>query len=128
VGIAMAACQTQAEKDAKAEEHTQDSISIRQSYDQYLAFKREADEEIITNNGRIAHLRERLAKTQGTAPLDDARRQKINNLEKRNADLRAAIDEYKYQSSDWEAFKAKWYHDRDNVRDAFRDAEADLNK
>jgi Skp family chaperone for outer membrane proteins len=128
IGIAVSACQSQAEKDAKAEDRAQDSTSAKQANDQYLAFKRDADSEINGNNEKIAHLRERLAKTQGNAPLDGARKKKIDDLQKRNLDLRATIDEYKYQSSDWESFKAKWYSDRDSVRNAFRDTDTDISK
>ena len=126
IGFAVAGCQTKADKDAQAAQKSEDSLTRTESNDQYLAFKKDADREIAANDDRIAHLRARLAKTQGTAPLDDARKQKVDDLEKRNAELRASLSDYKYQSADWDTFRSKWDHDRDNLRQAFHDFGDDL--
>lgn len=137
VGLAAAGCQTPAQKEEKAAEKMQDAKQDmheakqeeRQALNaEYPAFKTAGEKEIEANNDRIAKLRERLAKTGGNAPLDGARRDKIADLEKRNADLKASLYGYETERSDWETFKAKWNHDKDNIDQAFKDFGNDMKK
>lgn len=136
-GIAMAGCQTPAQKEEKAAEKMQDAKQDmkdakteerRELNAEYPAFKTEGEKEIEANNDRIAKLRERLAKTGGAAPLDDARKRKIDDLEKRNADLKANLYGYETERSDWETFKAKWNHDKDDLNKGFKDFGDDVKK
>lgn len=137
VGIAAAGCQTPAQKEEKAAEKMQDAKQDmndakkeerRELNAEYPAFKTEGEREIDANNDRIAKLRNKLAKTGGTAPLDDARKRKIDDLEKKNADLKASLYGYETERSDWETFKAKWNHDKDDLKQAFKDFGDDLKK
>jgi len=132
-GVALTSCQSPAQKEAAAEDKMQDAkkdmrdAKREELNKDYPAFKSDAEKEIAANDQRIAQLREKLAKP-GKAPLDDARQRRINELEKRNADLKAELYGYEQERSDWETFKAKYNHDRDNVRDAFKDADDDMKK
>jgi len=92
---------------------------------EYPAFKKEAELKIAANDKHIAELRTKLS---GKSPMDDMRRQKIDDLQKRNAELRARLYGYEKERTDWLAFKAKFNNDADNLRDAFRDFGNDLKK
>lgn len=94
---------------------------------EYPAFKKKAEIEIAANDKHIAELRAKLAQP-GKLPLDDIRRQKIDDLQKRNADLKARLYGYEKERSDWLTFKAKFNHDADDLRNAFNDFGKDLKK
>jgi Skp family chaperone for outer membrane proteins len=55
----------------------------------------------------------------GERPLDEARRRKIDDLQRRNADLRARLDTYKTAQGDWATFKAKFDMDMDSLNSAY---------
>ena len=93
----------------------------------YLPFKRDAEKQIIANEKKIKELRAQFVKPSRSSLNNDAK-QKIDDLEKRNVDLRNRLDVYETERSDWEVFKAKFNHDMANLRDAFRDFGKDLKK
>lgn len=131
-GALLSSCQT---KEQKVEESKQDVKDAKQELKdarqelnaEYPAFKKDAEEKIAANDKRIAELKEKLAKP-GKAPLDDMRKQRIGDLEKRNAELRSRLYGYEKERSDWEAFKRQFNKDMDNLGDAFRDFGNDLKK
>lgn len=129
-GTLLAGCQTPAQKaDAAVTiDSTQNANAAKQELNaEYPAFRKDADQQITDNDKKIARLREELSRP-GKHPLDNARKQKIDNLEKKNADLRSTLYAYETQPSDWEAFKLKINHDKDDIRDAFKDFGDDLKK
>jgi hypothetical protein len=93
----------------------------------YLPFKRDAEKQIIANEKKIKELRAQFVKPS-RSPVNNDNKQKIDDLEKRNVDLRNRLDVYETERSDWEVFKAKFNHDMANLRDAFRDFGKDLKK
>jgi DNA repair exonuclease SbcCD ATPase subunit len=93
----------------------------------YPAFKKNAENKIAENESHIDNLKAKLAEP-GKSPLDDMRRQKIEDLRKQNADLRAELYGYEKERSDWETFKAKFNHDADKLGKAFTDFGNDLKK
>jgi chromosome segregation ATPase len=131
-GALLTSCQT---KEQKVEESKQDVKDAKQELKdsrqelnaEYPAFKSNAEEQLAANDKRIAVLRAKLAQP-GKSPLDDARAQKIDALEKRNAELRSRLSGYENERSDWGAFKSQFNHDADNLSDAFKDFGNDLKK
>ena len=131
-GSIFTSCDSPSQKVDDAKDKVQDAKEELKEAKQdlnaeYPAFKKDAEEEIAANDKRIAELRLKLAKP-GKAPLDGLRKQRIDDLEKRNAELRRRLYGYEKEHSDWEAFKRQFKHDEDNLRDAFRDFGNDLKK
>ena|SRR5579863_8193405 len=94
---------------------------------EYPAFKKAAEEKIASNEKRIKELRKE-PETPGNASANLLRKQKIDALEKRNADLKSRLYAYEKERSGWEAFKGGFNRDMDNLRDAFKDFGKDLKK
>ena len=86
----------------------------------YIPFRKDAEIQINANDQAIKELREKLIK-RGNSPVANARRQKVDKLEKRNIELRTRLDAYETDRSDWATFKAKFTHDKDDLHDAVRD-------
>jgi hypothetical protein len=132
-GTALASCESPAQKQEIAANNVSvANEELQQAKQQelnaeYPAFKKDAELKITANDKRIAELREKLS-ASGKSPLDDIRRQRIDDLQKRNAELRARLYGYEKERSDWLTFKAKFNQDADNLRDAFKDFGNDLKK
>jgi|GEM_PF-934879 predicted small lipoprotein YifL len=132
-GTALAGCgpsapkQEMAETNVTAAKEELQNAKQQQVNAEYPAFKRNAEIKIADNEKQIANLRAKLAQP-GKSPMDDMRRQKIDNLEKQNADLRSELYGYEKGPSDWTAFKLKFNHDEDRLHNAFRDFGNDLKK
>jgi chromosome segregation ATPase len=126
------ACQSKEQKVEDAQQNVNDAKeqlkdAKRELNAEYPAYKKDMEEKIAANENRIVELKEKLDKPV-KAPLDDWRRQKIADLEKRNAELRSRLYGYEQERSDWEAFKSKFNHDMDDLSNAFRDFGNDLKK
>ena len=132
IGILLNGCQTPAQKEATAETNVQNAkddlkVAKQELNAEYPAFRKDADIQITDNEKRIIDLRAKLNKP-GKHPLDNARKQKIDDLEKQNTELRAMLDGYEADHSDWVAFKLKFNHAKDNISNAFKDFGDDLTK
>jgi Skp family chaperone for outer membrane proteins len=130
-GIALMSCQTPAQKEEAAEANLQTAkenlATAKQDLNaEYPSFRKDADQQITDNEKEITSLRAKLDKDK--TPLDNVRRQKIEDLEKQNADLRSKLYGYEKERTDWLAFKQAFNRDRDKLRDAFRDFGDDLKK
>ena len=130
-GVALASCQTPAQKEEAAEANLQTakdnlSASKQELNAEYPDFRKDADKQITDNEAEIALLRAKLDKDK--TPLDNARRQKVEDLEKQNADLKSKLYGYEQERTDWLAFKQAFNRDKDKLRDAFRDFGNDLKK
>ena len=129
-GTFLTSCET---KQQKVEDAKQDLKDARQDARQeelnaeYPAYKKEMEERIEGNNRRIADIRADLAKP-GNHPFAEERKKNIDNLEKRNAEMRSRLEAYEKDHSDWSTFKRNFNHDMDNLGDAFRDFGNDLKK
>ena len=126
-------CETPAQKEQVAQANVEGAKEELQQAKQqelnaeYPAFKKDAEVRIADNDKRIADLRANLSQS-GKSPMDDMRRQKIDDLQKRNADLRARLYGYEKERSDWQTFKTKFNQDADNLHNAFKDFGNDLKK
>lgn len=129
--IALVSCQTPAQKEEAAEANLQTAkenlATAKQELNaEYPSFRKDADQLINDNEKEITSLRAKLDKDK--TPLDNIRRQKIEDLEKQNADLRSKLYGYEKERTDWLAFKQAFNRDRDKLHDAFRDFADDLKK
>lgn len=129
-GAALTSCESKEKKvedaQTKVEDAKQDLKDAKDDRQaelnaEYPAYKSDAEARINANQKQIDDLRAKLAKSGGTKPLDPARQKRIDDLEKRNGDLRARLYGYEKERGDWETFKREFNHDMDEVSDAFKD-------
>jgi outer membrane biogenesis lipoprotein LolB len=131
-GIILAGCQTPAQKEESAQTNVDSAKSNLNNAKaelnaEYPAFKKDADEQIMDNDKKIAKLRAKIA-ASGNSAVNDARSKKIDKLETMNADLKSRLFGYETERSDWVAFKVAFNHDKDNLNQAFTDFGDDLKK
>jgi len=88
--------------------------------DEWKAYKRDIELRIDQNNGRIQELKMKVKKPGQV--LDNMREKKIKDLEDRNARLRAKLDDYKNDHSDWAVFKAEVDKEVDDLQKDLDDA------
>jgi hypothetical protein len=127
-----ACCQTPAQNEVKAEGKVEAAKENLKAAEKeldaaYPPFKKDAEMQISANDKKIKEFRAQFVKPS-RSPLNDDVKQKIDDLEKRNVDLRNRLYVYETERSDWEVFKTKFNHDMDNLHDAFRDFGKDLKK
>ncbi|MCW3128338.1 MAG: hypothetical protein JWO03_3996 [Bacteroidetes bacterium] len=129
-GTALTSCESKEKKvdeaQTKVDEAKQDLKEAKKDEQkelsaEYPAYKTDAEARINANQKQIDDLRAKLSKSGGTRPLDPARQKRIDDLEKRNADLRARLYGYEKERSDWETFKREFNHDMDEIGNAFKD-------
>lgn len=111
---------TQDVKDAAADAQA----AVRE---EWLQFKRESDNKIAANNKVIAEYKAKMTTAQGK--LQAAYDKKIDELEKKNKELKAKLDEWKDDGkSDWTQFKSELNHDLDALGTALKDFTVDNRK
>ena len=130
-------CSSNSEKEAEAREEVQEAKEELQEVKQeanedaakaanaeeWQAFKADAELKIQENNARIAELREKMKKSGKT--MDAMYEKRIENLQQKNNELKMKLDNYEKNQSDWEAFKAEFNHDMDELGKAFKDLTVD---
>ncbi len=129
IGGVLSSCESKQEKVEEATEDVRDAKedlkeAQRELNAEYPAYRNDMDARITANEKEIARLREIINKP-GEKPLDNARRERIDDLEKRNSELRARLYGYENERSDWEAFKREFNHDMDELGNSFKDAGKD---
>ncbi|PLX02142.1 MAG: hypothetical protein C0595_11920 [Marinilabiliales bacterium] len=87
--------------------------------DEWETFKLESELQINNNKIRIKELKEKIKKTG--VILDSDYTKKIENLEKKNKDLKTKLEKYDKEQSDWGKFKREFKHDMDELGKAFKD-------
>jgi hypothetical protein len=130
MGALLTSAQLKAQSVEAAKQNVKDSkeqLKEAKLNAEYPAFKKEQEQKIAANDKQVAELRSKLAQP-GKSAVDDMRRKKIGDLEKRNADLRNSLVSYEKKPTDWMVFKTKFNQDADKLRDAFRDFGNDLKK
>lgn len=120
--IAVAGLYSCGSNENKSVEEAKEELNEAQQElnEEYSSFKIEAEMKIAGNEQRIAELRVKLNEP-GKAPFDELRKQRIDNLEQQNADLRTKLDAYEKDHSDWETFKREFNHDMEGIGKAFED-------
>lgn len=94
--------------------------------EEWSAFKSDADLKIKSNEVRIAELTVKMNKPGEI--LDPIYKKRIQTLEQQNKDLKARMDAYDKNHSDWETFKREFNHDMDELGQALKDITVDNKK
>jgi len=136
-GTIITGCKSTAEKEDAAKDNVEDAKENLKEVqadanaqaqkiataEEWSAFKSESEEKIAKNEARIAELKVKLKKP-GTI-LDPVYEKRIETLESRNRDLRARMDAYEKNQSDWESFKREFNHDMDELGQSLKDFTVD---
>jgi F0F1-type ATP synthase membrane subunit b/b' len=131
-GVIFTSCESKEKKVEDAKENVQDAKKDLKEAQQdlnaeYPAFRTDAEKRIADNDKRIAELQEKIDKP-GKAPLDDARKKRIEELKQKNADLRSRLYGYEKERSNWESFKREWNNDMEGLDQSVRDLGRDNTK
>lgn len=124
-------CESKQEKVQEAQEEVQEakqelSEAKAELNAEYPAYRTEVENRIKMNEERIAQLRKNIG--NGGKPLDGERAKRIDELEQKNAQLRARLVGYETERSDWESFKREFNHDMDELGAAIEDLGKDNKK
>jgi len=136
-GSVFTGCKSAAQKEADAQSEVQDAqedlneaqndANVEEqkvaTAEEWSAFKSEADLKIKSNEVRIAELTVKMNKPGEL--LDPLYKKRIQTLEQQNNDLRARMDAYDKNKSDWETFKREFNHDLDELGQALKDVTVD---
>ncbi len=87
--------------------------------EEWKMFKNVAEVTIKNNEIRINNLRAKIK--NGGVAADVVYAQKIENLKQQNNNLKAKIDKYEKNYTDWESFKNEFNHDVEGLGKAFKD-------
>jgi uncharacterized protein YicC (UPF0701 family) len=87
--------------------------------EEWKEFKSQTEEKIHSNEKSIAELKAKIKKEGKT--LDALRENKIDKLEQLNRDLKARLEEYEQNQSDWVSFKVEFNNDMDELGKALKD-------
>lgn len=131
--IVFTGCDSSAQKVKDAKEDVQDAkIELSQAQkdssakaikeareNDYRVFKIETDAQIKTNNVRIDELKSMKRMPGKSNDADYTKR--INELKKRNTDLKTRLDSYDTNTSDWDTFKREFKHDLDELGQSLKD-------
>ena len=130
-------CQSSGQKEKNAREKVQDAKQDLKEVqndvkaeaqkiatsEEWQAFKSETEKVISNNEKIIAELKAKIKKTGKS--LDSFREKKIDELEQRNRDLKARLEAYEKNQSDWESFKTEFNHDMNELGKALKDLTVD---
>jgi chromosome segregation ATPase len=122
-GSIFSACESKEKKVENAEQKVNnDQQNLQAAKDslnaEYPGFKADAENRIADNDKKIARLQDELSRP-GDHPLDNARRRKIQDLSRRNADLRSRLATYQTAQTDWITFKSRFNADMDTLNQAY---------
>jgi chromosome segregation ATPase len=128
-GSILTSCESKEKKVEDAQEKVQDAKedlkdAKRELNAEYPAYRTDTEKRIADNEKRIAELKETINKP-GKKPLDDARAKRVDELERKNAELRSRLYGYEQERSDWESFKRELNHDMDELDASIKDVGKD---
>jgi len=109
-----------AQKDANA------AAQVVATTEEWEAFRNESEVRIKDNEIRINELTVKMKKPGEI--FDALYEKKITNLEQQNKDMRARLDAYDKNQSNWESFKREFNHDMDAIGQALKDLTTDNKK
>jgi len=132
-GSVFTSCKSPAQKENAAQQdlnEAQNEVNAEAQQvataEEWAAFKIEADAKIQDNEVRIAELKVKLNKPGKI--LDPIYKKRIETLEEQNRDMKARLDVYEKNNSDWESFKREFNHDMDELGQALKDLTVDNKK
>lgn len=123
LGLINQSCSTPEEKVMDAGKEVTDareklSESTRKYNEEIANYRITIAQEVAANNKLITDYNNRIAVSKIT--VDAATQKKIAELEKRNAEMKTKIDNYKYESAEkWEDFKTEFRFDMDQLKRSF---------
>lgn len=137
LGAILTGCQSSAQKEKAAQDKVQEakqdlnavqhdiSTEARKvaTAEEWKEFKIKTEEMISNNEKSIAELKAKIKRTGKT--LDAMRENKIDKLEQLNRDLKARLEAYEKDQSDWESFKDEFNHDMEAFGKALKDLTVD---
>ena len=125
-GFLFTSCKSPAQKEDAAQnkvDEAQQELNAAQvkvaSQEEWATFKIESELKINDNENRIAELKEKMKKPGKV--FDALYQKRIDDLEKRNLDMRVRMETYEKNQSDWESFKTEFNHDMDELGNALKD-------
>ena len=125
-GTLFTSCKSPAQKEDAAQnkvDEAQQELNAAQvkvaSQEEWATFKIESELKINDNEIRIAELKEKMKKPGKV--FDALYQKRIDDLEKRNLDMRVRMETYEKNQSDWESFKTEFNHDMDELGNALKD-------
>ena len=129
-GTLLTSCKSPAQKEeaaqAKVDEAQQDLNAAQvkvASQEEWATFKIESELKINDNEIRIAELKVKMKKPGKV--FDALYQKRIDDLEKRNLDMRVRMETYEKSQSDWESFKTEFNHDMDELGKSLKDLTVD---
>jgi outer membrane murein-binding lipoprotein Lpp len=137
LGGILTGCQSSAQKEKaaqdKVQEAKQDLNAVQDDIntearkvataEEWKEFKIKTEEMISNNEKSIAELKAKIKRTGKT--LDAMRENKIDKLEQLNRDLKARLEAYERDQSDWQSFKDEFNRDMDELGKALKDLTVD---
>lgn len=123
-GAMLTSCNSPAEKVDNAKK---DVIEEQKELDKAKAdlaaemanYRTETSVRMATNDQMIADLRLRIDKEKKETRA--AFKQKIDELEQKNNEIKSKLDNYKWETrDDWERFKTEFNHDMDQLGEGFK--------
>jgi predicted RNase H-like nuclease (RuvC/YqgF family) len=132
-GTIFASCQSATQKQEATQEKVQEArkdlneakkdaneaAMVVATAEEWKTFRNESELKIRENEIRITELN---AKMKKPGEIFDALYQKkIVNLEQQNRDMRARLDVYEKNQSNWESFKREFNHDMDAIGTSLKD-------
>jgi len=129
-GTLLTSCKSPTQKEeaaqAKVDEAQQDLNAAQvkvASQEEWATFKIESELKINDNEIRIAELKVKMKKPGKV--FDALYQKRIDDLEKRNLDMRVRMETYEKSQSDWESFKTEFNHDMDELGKSLKDLTVD---
>lgn len=125
----VVSCTSSSEKvenaDANVTEAKQELAEAQSDYTkEVVVFKQETNEKITANEVVIADLKKRMSEVKKEEKATYIER--IAELEKKNADLKIRMENYKEDGNDkWESFKREFNHDMDELGKSLNDLTVD---
>lgn len=120
----ISACNSPAEKLENAQEDVQEANErLDEAEEEYLRdienYRMETADKIADNDSILADFREKI-KTEKEEDREYYQKQ-IDDLERRNNEMRIRMDEYKGEGEDkWQQFKTEFSHDMKELGEAFK--------
>lgn len=125
----LISCESQAQKDEKVKaaqaeldqltEDAADKAAKDKQKEEWALYKRETNDRIQANADRIADIR--VKKSSAGKMMSAVHAAKIDALQTRNNDLRARLDAYEKENSDWEVFKRDMKKELDEIGKTFEE-------
>jgi chromosome segregation ATPase len=103
----------------ETEQDVEEDQSTKANDAEWLTYKAEAMTTIDANEARIMELKKAIKKSGTT--FDAAYEKSINDLEKRNSDLKTKIANYENNQTDWASFKREFSSDMTELGNALKD-------